>query len=117
MRQPFGSDARHSSDSGLHSLWAIDPIEALSLAFATKTLRPDSGPIDGMTGISRADTLRLFKQLLRYSQTLTYTDRHFYLSRVRHEFDKNKCLTDPKDIEFFYQVSDGPLVNQPWFRW
>ena len=80
--------------------------------FSIKTVRPDSGLIDGMTGISRPDKLRLFKQLLRYSNTLRYTDRDFYLSRVRHEFNKNKQLTDPKDVHFFYQVSDGQVMSQ-----
>ena len=58
-----------------------------------------------MTGISRVDKLNLFKRLIKYSNQLVYTDKQFYLDRVKQEFNKNKSLNDEKDIKFFYQVS------------
>ena len=58
-----------------------------------------------MTGISRIDKLNLFKRLIKYSNQLVYTDKQFYLHRVKQEFNQNKSLNDEEDIKFFYQVS------------
>ncbi|CAG2175124.1 unnamed protein product [Oppiella nova] len=57
-----------------------------------------------MNCVSRVDKLRLFKELVKYSNELIYTDRHFYLNRVRQEFRKHRELTAEEDIDFFYRV-------------
>lgn len=55
--------------------------------------------------ITASDVRVLYKSLLRYSDKLIYTDRNFYLNRVRKEVRDNKNLTKPEDIEYYYQVS------------
>jgi hypothetical protein len=42
--------------------------------------------------------LRLYKDLLKYSQTLKYTDVEFYLSRIKQEFAKGKTLENEDEI-------------------
>ena len=44
------------------------------------------------------EVLRLYRDLLRYSQTLKYTDVDFYLTRIKNEFAKGKVLEDETDI-------------------
>jgi hypothetical protein len=41
----------------------------------------------------------LYKQLVRYGRNLKYTEKRFYFRRIRSEFEKNRELTDPKDIK------------------
>jgi len=55
--------------------------------------------------ITASDVRVLYKSLLRYSDKLIYTDRNFYLNRVRKEVRDNKNLTKLEDIEYYYQVS------------
>lgn len=54
--------------------------------------------------IQRSQVLRLYKDLLRYSQQLVYSDPHYVARRVKQQFEVNRSLQDAKDIEFFYQV-------------
>jgi len=54
--------------------------------------------------ITASDVRVLYKSLLRYSDKLIYTDRNFYLNRVRKEVRDNKNLTKLEDIEYYYQV-------------
>ena len=44
------------------------------------------------------EILRLYRDLLRYSRTLKYTDVEFYFNRIRQEFARNKTLTDENEI-------------------
>lgn len=44
------------------------------------------------------EVLRLYRDLLRYSQTLKYTDVNFYLNRVKQEFAKGKTLENEDEI-------------------
>ncbi|UJR36027.1 hypothetical protein I4U23_028766 [Adineta vaga] len=44
------------------------------------------------------EVLRLYRDLLRYSQTLKYTDVNFYLTRIKQEFAKGKTLENEDDI-------------------
>jgi hypothetical protein len=55
--------------------------------------------------IQRSQVLRLYKDLLRYSRQLVYSDPHYVARRVKQQFEANRSLQDAKDIEFFYQVS------------
>ena len=56
-------------------------------------------------GVSRVQVLKLYKDILRYSNQLIYTDKEYFINRVKNEFRNNKDLTDQSDIEFFYKVS------------
>ncbi|CAF0824914.1 unnamed protein product [Adineta steineri] len=44
------------------------------------------------------EVLRLYRDLIRYSQTLKYTDVSFYLARIKQEFAKGKHLENEDDI-------------------
>jgi hypothetical protein len=44
------------------------------------------------------EVLRLYKDLLKYSQTLKYTDVEFYLNRIKQEFAKGKILENEDEI-------------------
>ena len=56
-------------------------------------------------GVSRVQVLKLYKDILRYSNQLIYTDKEYFINKVKNEFRNNKDLTDQSDIEFFYKVS------------
>lgn len=53
---------------------------------------------------SRQQVLRLYKHLLRYGNQLIYTDKKYFLGRVRAEFKENSKETDPEKIEFSFKV-------------
>lgn len=55
--------------------------------------------------VTRTEILKLYKQLITYSKTLTLTDPAYFRRRVATEFRKNKALTKPKDITFAYEVN------------
>lgn len=63
-----------------------------------------------MTAITRPQVIALYRSLIRYRDTLTFTDRGYYTRRIREEFSKHRNLTEEQDISFFYQVS---LVHWP----
>lgn len=44
------------------------------------------------------EVLRLYKDLIKYSQNLKYTDVDFYLSRIKQEFAKGKTLENEDEI-------------------
>lgn len=44
------------------------------------------------------EVLRLYRDLIRYSQRLKYTDVDFYLNRIKQEFAKGKTLEDEGEI-------------------
>lgn len=54
--------------------------------------------------VSRQEILRLYKELISYSKTLKYTDKDYYLRRVKKEFTENKSLEDTKEIFHQYSV-------------
>ncbi|XP_062561544.1 uncharacterized protein LOC134225466 isoform X2 [Armigeres subalbatus] len=47
--------------------------------------------------------IRLYRDLRRYGSQLQLTDQQYFLQRVRREFDQNRNLNDPKEIEFCYK--------------
>lgn len=57
--------------------------------------------------VERVQILNLYKQLLRYSNTLTYTNKAYYLRRVKEKFRANQDLTSAEDVEFYYKVSSA----------
>ena len=44
------------------------------------------------------EVLRLYRDLIKYSQRLKYTDVNFYLNRIRQEFAKGKTLENEDEI-------------------
>ena len=46
----------------------------------------------------QVEVLRLYKDLLKYSKTLKYTDVDFYLTRIKQEFTKGKTLENEDEI-------------------
>ncbi|XP_058832931.1 mitochondrial ribosome and complex I assembly factor AltMIEF1 [Topomyia yanbarensis] len=52
---------------------------------------------------SKRLVLRLYRDLCRYGSQLQFTDREYFLQRVRREFDQNRNVTDLKEIEFCYK--------------
>jgi len=57
-----------------------------------------------MATVSRALILHLYKNLLKYSNQLVYTDKNFYLNKIKRDFRQNKHLTQQEDIRYFYEV-------------
>ena len=57
-----------------------------------------------MTAVQRSHVLALYRSLIRYRETLRFTDKQYYTRRIRAEFAKNRDLTDEKDITFSFQV-------------
>jgi len=43
--------------------------------------------------------LSLYRQLLRYGQSLRFTDQQYFSQRIRQEFEKGRHLKDAADIE------------------
>lgn len=57
-----------------------------------------------LTMIPRYQILGLYKNLLRYSEGLKYTDKKYFVHRVRKGFLNNRSLTEEKDIDFHFKV-------------
>ena len=56
---------------------------------------------------TRVAALRWYRCLLRQgAANLRYTDQDFYRRTVRMEFEKNRHLTNPKDIKFQIKVRE-----------
>ncbi|XP_018573503.1 MIEF1 upstream open reading frame protein [Anoplophora glabripennis] len=65
-----------------------------------------------MCKISSNQVLKLYKDLLRYGQQLTLTDKDYFCRRIIKEFKKNKSLTDPKDIQYNFQKGVTLLLRR-----
>ncbi|OQV25755.1 hypothetical protein BV898_00683 [Hypsibius exemplaris] len=46
----------------------------------------------------RSPALALYKKLIRYSQNLQFTDKEYFVSRVRAEFEQNRENPLPENI-------------------
>lgn len=56
--------------------------------------------------VTKQSILRLYKDLLRYSGKLQFTDKDYYLGRIRSEFRRNQTLEKSEDIQYYYNVSN-----------
>lgn len=54
--------------------------------------------------VTKKEVLKLYKNLLSYSKSLTFTDRGYYRTRIIKEFEKNKTLTNAEDILHAFKV-------------
>lgn len=62
---------------------------------------------------NRADILRLYKELLRYSEIITFTDKNYYTNKIKQGFRANK--NTPENITFLYKASficRTPLISK-----
>lgn len=53
---------------------------------------------------TRQQVLRLYKHLIRYGNQLQFTDKSYFLGRVRREFRENCQETEQHKIEFSFKV-------------
>ncbi|KAL9891414.1 MIEF1 upstream open reading frame protein [Glossina fuscipes] len=60
---------------------------------------------------SKQQVLRLYKHLIRYGNQLIYTDKKYFLNRVRAEFKENCKETNPEKIEFSFKRGGALLRN------
>ena len=68
-----------------------------------------------MTSVTRLKVISLYRQLLRYSESLKFTDKNYFCERIRGEYEKNKDLTDTKLIS--KQITRGEeLIKRNRFR-
>jgi len=54
----------------------------------------------------------LYKQLLRYGQTLKLTDRNYFYRRIRFEFEKNSILQEQQELVFQLEKARQFLKNK-----
>lgn len=57
-----------------------------------------------MSKIQVSRILKLYKDLLRYSEELSFTDKNYYRQRIKKEFKKNKDLQDENEISYCFEV-------------
>ncbi|GBM14204.1 hypothetical protein AVEN_61016-1 [Araneus ventricosus] len=62
--------------------------------------------------IPRSNVIRLYKDLLKYSKTLKYTDKSYYLNQVKKEFTENKNLTSSEEISYHFRRGENFLKNK-----
>lgn len=68
-----------------------------------------------MTLVTRSKVISLYRQLLRYSENLQFTDKNYFCERIRCEYEKNKKLTDTEII--MKQIARGEeLIKRDRFR-
>ena len=46
-----------------------------------------------------SEVLSLYRQLLRYGQSLQFTDKDYYLRRIRYEFERYRNTQNSKVIQ------------------
>jgi len=54
--------------------------------------------------MSRQTVLKLYKNILRYGETLRFTDKKYFIHRIRTAFKDNKNLTNEETIDFQLKV-------------
>lgn len=59
--------------------------------------------------VSRAEVLKLYKNLMLYSKSLRFTDVKYYKNRISTEFKQNKSLSKPEDITFAFKKGEAFL--------
>jgi hypothetical protein len=62
-------------------------------------------------GLVRTPALQLYKKLLRYSENLKFTDKGYFLNRVRAEYQQNRNLILPDVIAHCIKVEQFLYVS------
>lgn len=65
-----------------------------------------------MNASTSRQALQLYRQLIRYSRELKFTDQGYFRQRIRKEFRQNKNLESAADIEFNIKVSVDFVNNK-----
>lgn len=55
--------------------------------------------------LSQTNAVSLYRQLLKYSRELKYTNKDFYIRQIQAEFRKHQFETDQKICKQQYNVS------------
>ncbi|TPP58341.1 hypothetical protein FGIG_06560 [Fasciola gigantica] len=50
----------------------------------------------------RRAVITLYKELMRYAGQLKLSDRDYVRKYIRQVFERNRTLTDPEALRFFY---------------
>lgn len=61
---------------------------------------------------SNPEVLALYKGLIRYGKNLKYTDKKYFIERIREEFKKHKDDQNQEDIIFAFQRGVSLLNNK-----
>lgn len=64
-----------------------------------------------MNASTSRQVLQLYRNLMRYSKELKFTDQEYFRRRVRKEFRLNKSLETKADIEFNIKVISSPVMH------
>lgn len=56
--------------------------------------------------------LQLYRELLRYGRQLQFTDKDYFVNRVRKEFKQAKDIEKAEDIKFYFQRGLALLKNK-----
>ncbi|TGZ70629.1 hypothetical protein CRM22_003099 [Opisthorchis felineus] len=59
--------------------------------------------------MNRREVISLYKSLLRYAETVKYSDSSYLKSRIRQAFQSNKFVTDEKLVEFLVKKGQAIL--------
>jgi hypothetical protein len=62
--------------------------------------------------ICRQDVLKLYKEMITYSKSLKYTDKSYFLARMKNEFIQNKDLESADDISHQFNKGKNFLKNK-----
>ncbi|XP_072401474.1 uncharacterized protein [Diabrotica undecimpunctata] len=65
-----------------------------------------------MNKINRTQILKLYKELLRYSEELKFTDKEYFRKRIKKEFQQNRDLVDENQISLNYKKGVTLLLKQ-----
>ena len=55
--------------------------------------------------MSRQKVLCLYKQLIRTANSLKYSDKDYFLKRIRQEFENNRYLSNPVEVQACVKVT------------
>ena len=70
--------------------------KGLAINFKIRISKPGNSP---MPSVSVREALSLYRELLRYGQTLKHTNREYFHRRLLEEFRAGKLLTEQTQIE------------------
>lgn len=54
---------------------------------------------------------QLYRDLLRYGRQLQFTDKDYFVNRIRKEFKQAKDIEKTDDIIFYFQVSNYRIIG------
>lgn len=60
--------------------------------------------------LARTNILRLYRDLIAHGNSLKLTDKSYYLTYIRKQFDKNKELIDQNKIERVFEVLSTTIL-------